>query len=149
MADFNVNDARRMVAENRELLEITIGLARRTCDVRIQDAARRGRTHASYDVPASIFGRPTYDRHELAAALAEALRADGFSAGVDAGSTHITISWGSAGGGAGGAAAAAATAAAEPTDRPPAFPPDVAEALSAIDLARRSRTQAWLQHRRK
>jgi len=136
MAGFQANEARKLVSDNRDALGVTAGMVRNTIDSKICEAARRGRPGTTYAVPGSMFGRPPFERADLAEAVAANLRADGYAvaiAGSGGSQIQLSISW--------ERPPSQQHAAVSSSSAPPVWPADIASAISQIDLGQRTASQ--------
>jgi hypothetical protein len=86
------DDARDLMGLKRETFGRTLVIVRHMCDAAIKDAGRRGRCDVVFDVPASVWGRETYDQREMGTALARQLYEDGFD--VTGTNVRLHVHWG-------------------------------------------------------
>ena len=85
------SEARDLMNLKKDAFYKTMGILRQMADTSIREASRRGRDGITFDVPASVFGRESYDPRSMGKALAEQYYEDGYD--VTGTPTKLKIRW--------------------------------------------------------
>jgi len=88
---FTASNARDICGIRQQSFDNALLVIRNMIDLQIKEAARKGFSEVSVDVPRTIFGHDMYEFVPMCRAVARQLRTDGYS--LNGSLPNFTISW--------------------------------------------------------